>query len=126
MKVYSGGDVELAYFLIHLLKENGAATGSGKHHDLYVETVRSLREFCRRESDRRIIEESDYGSYTALVELPAYVENEEDAEEWFEEEERREYVPSQYDCTGQSFTMWYKMVKRRGRWYCYHRIGLDV
>lgn len=32
---------------------------------------------------------------------------------------------SPYDCTGQAFTSWYKVFKRRGIWYAYHCISYD-
>ena len=32
---------------------------------------------------------------------------------------------SPYDCTGQPYTAWYKLVNRRGMWYAYHCIGID-
>ena len=35
-------------------------------------------------------------------------------------------VPSQYDCTGQLFTNWFKLIRRRGHWFAYHSIGRDV
>lgn len=35
-------------------------------------------------------------------------------------------VNSQYDCTGCLFTEWFKVFRRRGRWYAYHCIGMDI
>lgn len=36
------------------------------------------------------------------------------------------YTPSQYDCTGQPFTLSHKLFKRGGRWMAYHHYAIDV
>ena len=49
-----------------------------------------------------------------------------DAVSYFEEEEYMTCIPSQYDCTGQRFTCWYRIAKQNGRFYAYHCVGADV
>ena len=60
--------------------------------------------------------------YIELYELPDVT----DPEAYFDENERLIATPSQYDCTGQAFTMWHKIIKRRGRNMVYHRVAFDV
>ena len=57
-------------------------------------------------------------------ELDSYTEDE--AQEWFMWNRYRNAAPSQYDCTGQLFTNWFKLTRRRGHWFAYHSIGRDV
>ena len=57
-------------------------------------------------------------------ELDSYTEDE--AQEWFMWNRYRTAAPSQYDCTGQLFTNWFKLTRRRGHWFAYHSIGRDV
>ena len=42
------------------------------------------------------------------------------------EEHRTHCIPSQFDCTGQRFTQWNKLVKLGGRWWYYESVGFDV
>ena len=57
-------------------------------------------------------------------ELNSYTEDE--AQELFMWNRYRTAAPSQYDCTGQLFTNWFKLTRRRGHWFAYHSIGRDV
>lgn len=82
----------------------------------------SIREYNHRKTDRRIIT-GDYDSVLVLVDVPQGVT---DIDAWFDENERLVYMPSMYDCTGQAFTEWYKVVKRAGGYKVYHMIGYDV
>ena len=58
--------------------------------------------------------------------LPKTITDEETAREWFEYNEYMHIRPSMYDCTGQLFTSWYKIIERNGRFYAYHCVSLDV
>lgn len=33
---------------------------------------------------------------------------------------------SPYDCTGQEFTNWFYLFRRRGHWFAYHSVSRDV
>ena len=102
----------------------------GKYDD--YSDVKDLKQGIRiyfkndaRKPERRVFD-SDWDAATFLIKLPAEIKTEEAAEGWFEINEYRECRPSQYDCTGQEFTAWHRLVKRNGRWWCYHRICMDV
>ena len=90
------------------------------------ELKKSIREYSKRKSDRRYFGESDYGYYKVLIELPEYIKSKEDAEEYFKENEFMTCRPSQYECTGQHFTLRYKISKRNGKYMAYHECGVDV
>ena len=68
----------------------------------------------------------DFDGYLEKVEIPEDISSKEIAEAWFEANEYRECTPSMYDCTGQSFTNWYKIVKLHDKLYAYHSVGFDV
>ena len=96
--------------------------------ELIRETKVAIRDFNRRHAPdpaRRCIA-SDCESYIALVELPEEIGTDEEADEYFREYEYIYYRPTYYDCTGQRFTEWYKIFKRRGRYMAYHAVGMDV
>ncbi len=122
-------DLRLYYSLLRMYEASARKRGPkpGPVAVVVVELKQMIREYTHRApADRRCIDDDPYGYYTMLIEAPEHVVTRSDAEEWFHECEEMQYIPSQYDCTGQHFTVWYKLVKRRGRWYCYHRVGVDI
>lgn len=139
IKIYDDGshpchnmkDVKNNYEMLLLLRDMWKRFQiKGKYND--YEDVKDFKQGIRiyfknqaRELECRVFD-ADYDGATYLIELPEEIKTEEVAEGWFEANEYRECQPSQYDCTGQEFTAWHKLVKRNGRWWCYHRICLDV
>ena len=71
----------------------------------------------------------DFGDGSAIVLLPimgTHVDTSlDEAIRIFEDNYEMRCANSPYDCTGQMFTVWYKLVKRQGMWYAYHYIGRD-
>lgn len=39
---------------------------------------------------------------------------------------RKQILETAYDCTGQAFTAWYRIVKMQGRFFAYHDVAYDV
>lgn len=119
---------ETLYFIEKSIKELRPA--DYKHYlnrnENIIDLKRTIREYAHRKSDRKYFAESDYGYYKLLIELPEYIKTYEDADEYFKEEEFMTCRPSQYDCTGQHFTLRYKIFKRNGRFMAYHECGMDV
>lgn len=113
-------DLRNAYEYLGILKE------LGKPIDRMAEIKRAIREYSHKEKAVRIIKDNGIDGYVTLIELPDFLENQQDAEEFFEEYLVIHAKPSMYDCTGQSFTAWYKVFKRRNRFYAYHSVGFDV
>ena len=87
---------------------------------------REIRKFHKKSSDRRIVKDDGIDGYVLLIELPETLGNMRDAEEYFEERETICAIPSVFDCTGQAFTSWFKVFRRRNRFFAYHSIGFDV
>lgn len=111
----------------YLVRESSNRPMSAERKERHDEIKRALRRFYHRDrSGRRLVSSNDIDSYTLLVTCPEWVKTEEDAEEWFEEEERMECIPSLYDCTGQHFSCGHKVFQRNGKWMCYHHIAVDI
>lgn len=64
------------------------------------------------------------GKQIVRVLLDSFTEDE--VQEWFMWNRYMTATPSQYDCTGQLFTNWFKLTRRRGHWFAYHSISRDV
>lgn len=107
-------------FMVKQAQAQGMNTG--KTQKYILDLKQAIREYNHRKPDRRIIT-GDYDSVLELVDVPQGVT---DIDAWFDENERRVCVPSQYDCTGQAFTSWYKVCKRGDGYKVYHKINFDV
>ena len=102
--------------------------------DSIKEQKRNLRKWLNNrvtlDADAVVVEsrliKQDNDGYTELVTLPAECKTDEDAVGFFRDYLLLEARPSQYDCTGQLFTSWYKVFKRNGRFMAYHRVCADV
>lgn len=114
-----------AWIMRRFIEQTIAELGNGEKARAYLDDLkRSIREYRDRPT-LNIIKEYGIDGFIELDALPEQIETELDAEEYFEENMRLVCTPSQYDCTGQLFTSWHKLVKRRGRWYVYHAIACD-
>lgn len=114
-------DLRNAYEYLEMLKE------FRKPIDRIENVKHAIREYTHKEeSTDRIVKDYGIDGYVVLMELPDFLENQQDAEEYFEECHVIHAMPSIYDCTGQAFTSWYKIFKRRDRFYAYHSVCFDV
>ena len=113
---------EHLYFLgmIPIRPENAARVEAHR-----VAVKRAIRTYNSRKSDRRTVR-GDYDGIVILINVPEYVTTMEEAEEWFDAEERITYRDRGYDCTGQAFTSGHHIGKLGGKLVCWHRIGIDV
>lgn len=107
---------------VKMAKAQGLSMDGAKAQAFINNLKAAIREYNRRKTDRRVIT-GDYDGVLYLVDVPQGVA---DIDAWFDDHERRFCLPSQYDCTGQAFTQWYKVVKRAGGYKVYHKIGYDV
>ena len=83
--------------------------------------------YNRNRLERHFISDDGIDGYTEKITFPSSVTSLADAEEGFEREEYCEARPSQYDCTGQKFTLTYRIVQKSdNRWYVYHTVRFDV
>lgn len=127
--VESAGGLEAAFLALHHIK-NDPDFSNGEHlAEFTVMLKKDIRAFLNRKPERnkRIIK-GDYDGYTEVEQLPDELDSytEDEVQEWFMWNRYMTAAPSQYDCTGQSFTNWFKLTRRRGHWFAYHSIGIDV
>nr|DAU88337.1 MAG TPA: hypothetical protein [Caudoviricetes sp.] len=97
--------------------------------DEIIKKKRKIRDIYKQENEkpeRHIVHDNGIDGYIELLQLPEEITTRETADEWFQYNKYMEYVPSAFDCTGQRFTSWYKLVERNGRWWAYHCISVDV
>lgn len=115
-RISSSESLRFAYELLH---EN-------PKHKNAAQLKKLIREYQHRQElkddDRKVF--GDYDGYTELIPVPIGAVIYKD--EWFDSQIRKTYIPSQYDCTGQHFTIGHRFVTFRGRLYCIHNVGIDV
>ena len=103
------------------------------YNDSVYKIKKEIRDYYKeREKDRKewLIKDDGMDDYIVLFELPSEInsvkiDSFELAEEYFKAYEYRRCKPSMYDCTGQIFTSWYKIIKRNNKFYAYHCISFD-
>lgn len=99
---------------------------SERVEEFVIQLKRDIREYIHRDSDYRIVRD-ELDSFVELVELPDYtaVYSEERALLWFKM--YRSYrLFDELGCGGQFFTTGVKLFRRRGRWYAYHFVSVDM
>lgn len=71
---------------------------------------------------------ADYDGRLELVQLPDKLDeaHEMEATNWFLNHHYLKSYNSPYDCTGQEFTNWFYLFRRRGHWFAYHSVSRDV
>ena len=132
-------DFRRGYEFMDILTEALAANGFGKPElirEEIINTKRELRAYSHKDNtfdaglgfmcERRIVKDAGMDGYMELVSIPDVFITFEEAEKFFEEFIEISAIPSMYDCTGQAFTNWYKIFKRRGQFWAYHSVGFDV
>ncbi len=128
MLVRNNNDARLAFDLINFVnnyaKEHPAM--DLRNNPNIIDAKRKLRAFINKPKNETLVKDYGIDGYISLIRLPKKLETEEAARNYFEEEEYLVCRPSQYDCTGQAFTCWYKLFKRQGSWMAYHRVAFDV
>ena len=125
-RIYDGKDLRRAYINLNMIREFGSK--KAMESDFAIGIKRGIREYNARKNLSRIIKDNGIDSYVALIRMDDELDglDAESADQWFRSNRYIESVPSMYDCTGRPFTMWYKMVRRRGHWFAYHCVGFDV
>ena len=119
----------VAYVLLRYYE--AGLKGAARDKELITENAkevkRAIREYVGRPaSESQIVK--DYGIDGAIVKfpLPERITTADEADAYFMDNCYIKARPSAYDCTGQAFTSWYRIVKIRGRYFAYHSIGYDV
>lgn len=143
--IKNSADFRRGYEWLRLLSDAHAANGFGKPEVAREEIANVKRELrayanCPAAVDvgmgfmceRRIVKDYGIDGYIELVSIPDVFDTltdkdgEPGAESFFMTFLYRGSRPSMYDCTGQAFTSWYKIFHRRGQFWAYHRVSIDV
>lgn len=119
-----------AYALLIFMQSDVPASAEKRAavKNLAATIKREIRDYNNRPAqDVRIIS-ADYDSRLELVQLPDKLDeaHEMDATNWFRGNCYLEAYNSPYDCTGQEFTNWFYLFRRRGHWFAYHLVSRDV
>ncbi len=94
-----------------------------------VSIKKEIRAYNNRPApDSRIVKEYGIDGYLELVRLPNELDkaHKEIAADWFRANRYLEFFPTPYDCSGQKFTNRFKLFRRRGHWFAYHSVSIDV
>ena len=96
--------------------------------DKIIEMKRAARKYMRKQRElpeTRLVRNDGIDGCIILQPLPERITDRKTAKEYFEDNEYIHYHDRGYDCTGQCFTSWYKIINRNGRYYAYHSISRD-
>ena len=119
-----------AYIFLTFAQNAPAAVPEKKaNREIFITNMkREIREYNNRPISNTRIISADYDGRLELVRLPDELDKAHKvaAADWFRDNCYLEAYDSPYDCTGQEFTTHYKLFRRRGHWYAYHRVSRDV
>ena len=115
-------ELRTAYEILSILADRPA--DKVKQHADRIK--KAIREYRDRPADSGRVVSSDFDSMVVVIQLPKHLQTAEAADAYFMDHYYREAYPSMYDCTGQIFTTWYKIFKRRGLFWAYHSTAMDV
>lgn len=127
--VRNDDEFRLGYMILRcsrILPGYGATHAQRKN---LADLKRSLRKYAHRndsEYSPRVIKDYGVNGYITVRRMPDGLKDIEMARRFFGEFLTYQLTPSQYDCTGQRFTQWFKVVERRGSFWAYHSVGFDV
>ena len=130
----NGMDLRTEYGVIRAWEKalkNGGFGNPKSAEEYLIKMKRDIREFNKRKSEMYADPQyrtfsDDYESVWIRKPLPDYIKTMEDAEEYFDEEERIEMIHYPWDCTGQKFTGRHCIFEVNGRFILYHRVDIDI
>lgn len=139
-RVRNSKDFREGYELLNLFTRfDGQFDNPEKARENMDNLKRELRAYAHRDTavdvglgfmcERRIVKDEGIDGYIELVSIPEVIDTldgEDGADEFFKTFLEIHARPSMYDCTGQAFTNWYKLFKRRGQFWAYHSVCFDV
>lgn len=119
-----------AYALLMFMQKDVPASSKKKANvkNLAATIKREIRSYNNRPASNVRIISGDYDGRLELVQLPDKLDeaHEMDATNWFLNHHYLKSYNSPYDCTGWEFTNWFYLFRRRGHWFAYHKVCLDV
>lgn len=124
--IHDYDSLKKAYSVLLMFERFPGPVRSERVEEFVTQLKRDIREYIHRDSDCRIVRD-ELDSFVELVELPDYTADysEERALLWFKI--YRSYrLFDELGCGGQFFTTGVKLFRRRGRWYAYHFVSVDM
>ena len=119
-----------AYALLMFMQRDISASAEKKAavKNLAATVKMEIRAYNNRPVSNVRIISADYDGRLELVQLPDKLDeaHEMDATNWFRGNCYLKAYNSPYDCTGQEFTNWFYLFRRRGHWFAYHSVSRDV
>lgn len=119
-----------AYVLLMFMQKDVPASSKKKANvkNLAATVKREIRSYNNRPASNVRIISGDYNGHLDLVRLPDELDrmHKEVAADWFREHCYLESYITPYDCSGWEFTSWYKLFRRQGHWFAYHKVCRDV
>lgn len=117
--------------VIHMLETYFSPTG-GANNPAIIRLKRQLRKQMKDDAlmefkHGKCVKQYDDGEVIVLMPILEASFNlpKDEVERLFEDKYEIRIPNSPYDCTGQPFTSWFKVIKRRGLWWVYHAIAYD-
>ena len=132
MKIYGIRDLKIAYDMLRYYEDmyknhrDEIVSSTEKVMEHIIRLKREIRAYTNAPVLEGGVLDNDFDGAIAVKPLPDNLTSEESANGWFMENEYMDRPNSMYDCTGQMFTVWYKIFKRRGKYWVYHCFGIDV
>ena len=90
----------------------------------YKRRIREYHKHSDNEPEHRFLSH-DYDYGVEIVILPGDLTREQ-VDKYYDLNMHRECMPSMYDCTGQIFTVWHRVVRTGAGWKIYHGLAMDV
>ena len=120
-----------AYILLAFIRDDVPTTTAEQKSGMaafMVSIKKEIRAYNNRPVSNVRIISADYDGRLELVQLPDKLDeaHEMDATNWFLNHHYLKSYNSPYDCTGQEFTNWFYLFRRRGHWFAYHSVSFDV
>lgn len=130
MEIRDSSQLKAAYGILNDMQGMKALPGREEAVQKHIKQLkRDIRAFLRQQeakAERRIIREYGINGYVELVKLPGTLHAVEEAAAYFEEKEAVGCPDFPGGCTGRPFTVWYRVLCRRGNMWVYHSVSCDV
>ena len=117
-----------AYTLLAFIRDDATAEQKSGMAAFIANIKKEIRAYNNRPVSNVRIISADYDGRLELVKLPDKLDeaHEMDATNWFLNHHYLKSYNNPYDCTGQEFTNWFYLFRRRGHWFAYHSVSFDV
>lgn len=126
--IHDYDSLKKAYDVLLMFERFPGPVRSERVEEFVIQLKRDIREYVNRVSDCHIVRD-ELDSFVELVKLPEKLSplSKESVLEWFYM--HRAYRDDRYDgmgCSGQFFTTRVRLFRRRGCWYAYHFVSVDM